>query len=232
MATIGFLHTAEVHVATFDHLVHSHLPGVGTVHAVEDDLLVRARAGGPDSVATEVLRHVHALHGAGADIICCTCSTIGGVAERVAGHLTVFRVGSVFRLGTVFRVDRPMARCAVRSGPRILVLAALDSTLEPTRALIEEEAATRGTTVQIEMVTVPDAWRYFERGDLAAYTEAVAATARARRNEADAVVLAQASMAGSESLLADLGIPVLSSPRLAIAHAADLLGEDVLGESD
>lgn len=226
MATIGFLHTAEVHVATFDHLVHSHLPGVGTVHAVEDDLLVRARAGGPDSVATEVLRHVHALHGAGADIICCTCSTIGGVAERVAGHL------SVFRLGTVFRVDRPMARCAVRSGPRILVLAALDSTLEPTRALIEEEAATRGTIVRIGMVTVPDAWRHFERGDLAAYTEAVAATARARRDEADAVVLAQASMAGSESLLADLGIPVLSSPRLAIAHAADLLGEDVLGESD
>ena len=226
MATIGFLHTAEVHVATFDHLVHSHLPGVGTVHAVEDDLLVRARAGGPDSVATEVLRHVHALHGAGADIICCTCSTIGGVAERVAGHL------SVFRLGTVFRVDRPMARCAVRSGPRILVLAALESTLEPTRALIEEEAATRGTMVRIGMVTVPDAWRHFERGDLAAYTEAVAATARARRDEADAVVLAQASMAGSESLLADLGIPVLSSPRLAIAHAADLLGEDVLGESD
>lgn len=226
MATIGFLHTAEVHVATFDHLVHSHLPGVGTVHAVEDGLLVRARADGPDSVATEVLRHVHALHGAGADIICCTCSTIGGVAERVAGHL------SVFRLGTVFRVDRPMARCAVRSGPRILVLAALDSTLEPTRALIEEEAATRGTIVRIGMVTVPDAWRHFERGDLAAYTEAVAATARARRDEADAVVLAQASMAGSESLLADLGIPVLSSPRLAIAHAADLLGEDVLGESD
>lgn len=90
------------------------------------------------------------LVAAGVDVICCTCSTIGDIAESSDAKVTVFRV------------DHPMARHAVKRGQRIGVVAALESTLEPTRALIEDEAARAGADVSLELVTASDAWARFE----------------------------------------------------------------------
>jgi Asp/Glu/hydantoin racemase len=42
------------------------------------------------------------------------------------------------------------------------------------------------------------------------------------RRGADVVVLAQASMAPAAGLLADLPVPVLTSPRSAVARAVEL----------
>ena len=70
----------------------------------------------------------------GAAVVACTCSTIGGIAERTA-------TGGAF---TAQRIDRAMAERAVRAGPRVLIAAALESTLEPTTALILSTAAQAG----------------------------------------------------------------------------------------
>lgn len=215
MGTIGFLHTSPVHVATFDALVAEHAAGTATVHAVDEALLELARTAGPDAAADGVRRRVSELRAAGAQVVVCTCSTIGDVAERPvpdrsAGFAT-------------FRVDRPMARAAVAAGHRIGVVAALESTLAPTEALLRAEAAATGRSPVIELTLAAGAWERFEAGDVDGYLDLVADAARDLGERVDVIVLAQASMTGAGRLLGDVGVPVLSSPATAVRHAVELL---------
>lgn len=138
MAAIGFLHTAEAHRATFRGLLAEVAPGARYVDAVDPGLLARARAGGiTDEVRERVSAHLRAL-ARDADAIVCTCSTVGGAAERAGAGL-----------------ERPVVRIDRR---------------------------------------------------------------------VDVVVLAQASMAPVQALVADLDLCVLSSPRPAVERAVALAG--------
>jgi hypothetical protein len=213
VATIGFLHTAAVHVETFRPLVAEIAPGVLDEHVVDPSLLADARARGiTDGLRGRLAGHLEALSGSGAGAIVCTCSSIGGEAERLGGGVTA----------SVLRVDRPMAEEAVRSGGRVAIVAALESTLEPTRALLEQCAD--GVDVELTVSPCLDAWTLFEEGDVDGYLAAVAAHVRHVATEADVVVLAQASMAPVAALVADVDLPVLSSPRPAVEAAARLVG--------
>ncbi|MGO4258942.1 aspartate/glutamate racemase family protein [Marmoricola sp. RAF53] len=212
MPTIGFLHTSPVHIPTFDALVHGDRPGVGTIHLVDESLLERARDSGPDAVREAVAAQLARLHEEGADVLVCTCSTIGPVAEET-GPAGV----------TTFRVDRPMARAAVVAGGRVGVVAAVESTLEPTRVLLEQEALAAGAEPEIDLVLADGAWDLFEAGQHAAYVARVAAAARDLAGRVDVVVLAQASAAPAARLLEDGGVRVLSSPASAVRHAFTLL---------
>lgn len=204
----GFLHTSPVHVPTFDTLLGELDTAVSAVHLVDESLLADARTRGAESVTDRVAARIAELRDRGAGTICCTCSSIGDVAERIGVDLGV----------PVFRVDRPMAARAVGAGRRIGVVAALASTLAPTRALLLEEAERAGAEVEVELVLAEGAWPLFELGDQEGYLAAIAAAARGLAAGADVLVLAQASMAGAEPLLVDLGLPVLSSPRIAAEH--------------
>src|SRR5262249_50062908 len=55
-ARLAFLHTAESHVSTFDHLLSELAPSVLARHLVAEPLLAQARAAGgvSDSVAAEL----------------------------------------------------------------------------------------------------------------------------------------------------------------------------------
>ncbi|MCF3178817.1 arylsulfatase [Streptomyces polychromogenes] len=198
---LTLLHTSPVHVPVFDALRDERHPGAVLRHLVVPELLDRARDLGPAAVAGQV-REV--LEGVGGPVLV-TCSTVGAVAESLGPGLGV----------PVLRVDRPMAAEAVRRGPRIVVLAALASTLGPTGELLAEEAGGRSVTVRSRVVA--GAWERFEAGDAEGYLEAVARAADAVE-EADVIVLAQASMAGA-ARLTRTGLPVLSSPAPGLAAA-------------
>lgn len=207
---LALLHTSPVHVPVFDALRDRCHPGLELLHLVAEDLLGRARADGPGAVADDVRARVLEAAGKGARAVLCTCSTIGGVAEAAGAGSGV----------AVLRVDRPMAAAAVAAGPRVVVLAALESTLGPTVGLIEEEAHRAGRPVEARTVLVPGAWERFEASDAAGYVRRVARAADAVTG-ADAIVLAQASMAPAEALVTT-SVPVLSSPRPGLAAAARL----------
>lgn len=207
---IAFLHTSPVHVETFDHLARTLAPGIEVDHIVAEDLLADAQRVGANHPAL-VQRVRDAMAGAaanGAAIVVCTCSTIGGAAERTPAHGFA-----------VARIDRAMADRAVALGPRILIVAALDSTLEPTAELVRESAAALQTPVTLEPLLVPGAWAHFTRGDRAAYVDAIVAAVRAGAAGFNVVVLAQASMAPAQAHLAGLGIEVLASPVLGVQRA-------------
>ncbi|MEV7187380.1 arylsulfatase [Kitasatospora sp. NPDC093102] len=212
---LALLHTSSVHVPVFDALRDRDHPGLPLRHIVSEELLARARADGPDAVAGDIDRALASTVAAGAAAVLCTCSTIGGVAESRAAVLGV----------PVSRVDRPMAAAAVAVAPagdrtttRIVVMAALAGTVGPTVALIEEEAARSGRPVTVTATVVDGAWDRFESGDQAGYLTTIAAAVEAV-DDADAIVLAQASMADAAHRTTT-AIPVLSSPALGLRAAA------------
>ncbi|MEU5687287.1 aspartate/glutamate racemase family protein [Streptomyces venezuelae] len=217
-SVLGVLHTSPVHVPVFDGLRDAEHPGLELHHHVEEELLARARREGPDAVVPAVraalVRVTGGSGGGGVGAVLCTCSTIGGVAEDLGGDLGV----------PVVRVDRPMAAAAVAAGSRVVVLATVASTVGPTSVLVEEEARRVRRDVSVRAVVIDEAWDRFEAGDADGYAEAVARAVRDVR-DADAIVLAQASMAGAEALVADVRVrvPVLSSPRPGLAAAAALV---------
>jgi hypothetical protein len=210
MPTIGFLHTADVHVATFDRLVAERAPDVTTVHEVRRDLLETARRHGlaDPALGTGIAQSVGALERGGADVIVCTCSTISGLAERAPAPARP----------PVLRIDRPMAADAVRHARRIAVVAAVESTIAPTMALLREEAASAGSDVAIESLPCFGAWPFFEAGDFDAYHRFIATHVDRIDASHDTVVLAQATMAPATALVAD-PTRVRSSPVAAVDAA-------------
>ncbi|MFI9119691.1 aspartate/glutamate racemase family protein [Streptomyces bikiniensis] len=212
--TLALLHTSPVHVPVFDALRDRHHPGLVLWHLVHEELLVRAREAGPGAVAGPVAAVLAGAVADGVHAVLCTCSTLGGAAESAAASLGV----------PVLRVDRPMAAEAARYD-RVLVVAALRSTLEPTTDLLAEEAKASGAHApRVTTVVVEGAWERFEAGDREGYLDAVAAAVdRAPVTEGGAVVLAQASMADATGRTST-SLPVLSSPRLGLAAAAEAAG--------
>ncbi|GIF20482.1 Asp/Glu/hydantoin racemase [Actinoplanes tereljensis] len=210
MTVIGFLHTADVHVPVFHDLRAELAPGWADLHVVDPSLLADAQAAGVTAeLAARVDARLHELADRGADLIVCTCSSLGEYAETRTADLGV----------PVLRVDRPMAEAAVAAGSRIAVLATVDSTLAPTAALLRAAAERAGRVVTLIETPVPGAWSLFEKGDLHGYAVQVADQARVVAPRADVIVLAQASLSPAAAMLADLPIPVLTSPRTAVARA-------------
>jgi aspartate/glutamate racemase len=207
---LGFLHTAAVHADNFERLLRERDADVPSRHIVAVELLDAARAAGvTPAVAAQVAQAIGALAADGARVVLCTCSTIGAAAEAAAVGVPVLRL------------DRPMAEAAVAQGPRIALVAALASTLEPSTALLEEVAARAGRHITVTPVLCDDAWPHFESGDLEAYLAAVARAAQQAAAAHDVVVLAQGSMAPVADRV-KAAVPVLSSPRLGIDLALRL----------
>ncbi|MFE3829640.1 aspartate/glutamate racemase family protein [Streptomyces sp. NPDC059092] len=205
------LHTSPVHVPVFDALRDAGHPGVPLRHLVAEELLARARAEGPEAVAAEIRAVLAPAVAGGASAVLCTCSTIGDVAEKAGPALGV----------PVLRVDRPMAEAAAAAG-RVVVVAALESTLEPTVALIREAAA--GRPLELRTVLVEGAWERFEAGDRDGYLDAVAAAVDAvtEAGGAGVIVLAQVSMAEAAGRVRG-AVPVLAGPATGLAAAVAVM---------
>ncbi|MFI1395705.1 aspartate/glutamate racemase family protein [Streptomyces sp. NPDC020681] len=213
---LTLLHTSPLHVPVFDALRDQDHPGVTLRHLVHEDLLARAMAEGPQAVAADVAAVLAGAVAEGASAVLCTCSSVGGVAEAAAVELGV----------PVLRVDRPMAAAAAACD-RVVVVATVRSTFEPTAALIREEAA--GRAVDLRTLFVEGAWERLEAGDRDGYLDAVAAAVDTVR-EADVIVLAQASMTDAADRTTT-AVPVLSSPRPGLRAAVEAAAEAVAAGS-
>jgi hypothetical protein len=206
---IAFLHTAAVHVETFNGLLDQ-LGYQGTrTHKVMPELLDQARQHGLDHVRARVEAVLAEL--ATADAVMCTCSTLGPVADVVSQTYD-----------HVFRIDRPVMEKASDFGPDIMVAICLESTQAATLDLLHACADREEKAVSPRVVLCAHAWPHFERGDFEGFADSIASTITtevAASARPDCVLLAQASMRVAETRLADLGIPVFSSPRLAAERA-------------
>ncbi len=200
-------------MATFDALLDELSPGMARQHRVEETWLTRAREHGMTAeLSASISGTMRKLASGGVGV--CTCSTIGGVAEA-AGNDSA----------PTIRIDRALMQAALSHGPRPLVAMCLESTKAPTLDLLDDVAGSSGCTASASVVMCQPAWRHFEAGDMGAYARSIAEiiVAELRNHQVDCIVLAQGSMAVAEPLLSDTGLPVLSSPRLGVLRALQLL---------
>ena len=221
--TLALIHTSPVLVQSFNSLCARFLPGSPVFHMVDESLIKNTIAAG--SLQKVTIRRLVALVDsaaqAGAGAVLVTCSSIGeGV--RVARGLFDF---------PVMRIDEPMAERAVAAGVRIGVLATLQTTLAPTVRLLEETAQARGCHREVVSRLCEGAFEAVLAGDVATHDGIVGAALAELAGAVDVIVLAQASMARVVACLPPEGrkVPILSSPELAVAHAAEVMAAIAVG---
>lgn len=220
MRRLGLVHTVSVLARTFEDLITDQDRTAQVVHVADPWLLATARTRGVDSAVRErVARHAVHLASVGADAVLITCSSIAETAERAGEAAGV----------PVLRVDRSMAQDAVcqarqaargrADGGRIAVLATLESTLGPTGRLVASIAKDADPPLLVTSGLIPGAARARSSGDEPGHDRAICEAVLRSADEADVIVLAQASMAAAlgEEWAA---VPVLTSP---VGGVRDLL---------
>jgi Asp/Glu/hydantoin racemase len=211
---VAFVHTTLGLPPVFDALADELLPGAERFHLADESLLGVTRRVGHLTPATSrrVLATIESAVDAGAELVVVTCSSIGAAVEAAQPFVDV----------PVLRIDQPMADAAVQAGETVGVLATLQTTLEPTSDLVARRAAAAGRDVRIVSGLCDGAFDALSSGDRERHDELVRAGLEELAGEADVIVLAQASMARVADALGDIGVPVLSSPRLGMERVAEL----------
>jgi len=195
MTKLTLFHTAQVHCETFNALA----PDANLDHTVREDWLARAQDGIGTVLASEISAAIQAADGP----VLCSCTTIGEVAEAAGAT----------------RIDWPMMQEAVRIGGPVLMAYCLDSTAEPSEALLRRSFGE--SDPQLICLKLEQHWPLFEAGDSDAFASALATDIKAalEQNQFSCVVLAQASMAGAAKVLRELtDVPVLASPEIAVRY--------------
>ena len=171
-----------------------------------------AREGGLTRGMTErFLKLGRYATGTGADAILFTCSAFGPCIEAVA---------RAERPIPVLKPNEAMIEQAVAKGGRIGLL----STFPPTLASMPREFP---DSVKVVPKLADGALSALNRGDASKHDRLIADAARALR-DCDVIALAQFSMAGAASMVAEAtGRPVLTTPDSAVEKLREMLSVTV-----
>ncbi len=213
--TMAFIHTGHVLIPVFGQLAKEHLPGMQVFHMLDESLIRNTIASGELTEATigRLMLMIESARGGGADAVMVTCSSIGRGAEIARSRFDF----------PVLRVDEAMAEAAVEAGGRVGVAATLETTLQPTVALLRETAARAGRNIEIVPRLSAGAFECLIAGDTERHDLMLSESLAQLRKEVDVVVLAQASMARIAARFSgEGGPPMLSSPELALRRARHL----------
>ena len=224
--TLVLVHTIPVLVTAFATWCAEQMPECRILHVLDEPMLerIRRRGHGDPEDDERLLQHVKVAEAIGASGVLVTCSTVS---------LSVGQVRQAAAI-PIFAIDDAMAAEALHSGRRIALVATADTTLEPSRLLLETEATRSGHQPEIVPWMVDGALAALLSGDAVTHDRLVVATVREAARDADVVVLAQATMARVLPILVDEPppVPVLASPQLALAEVRRaILPDAVAGAS-
>jgi aspartate/glutamate racemase len=216
MATrIAVIHTAASAMKLVGDQFKEVLPEAEVINILDDSIVPDAvKAGKIDhNLAERMYTHFSAAEKSGAEVIMLACSTVGETAD-VARQLIPT---------PITRIDDAMCEKAVTLGKRIGVLATVASTLAPTTRLIQRKAVEAGKDVELKTRLVEGAWQILTNGDMATHDDMVIKAVKELARDSDVVVLAQATISRVLPQLGDIGVPVLSSPRLGVERVKQML---------
>lgn len=217
MPTLGLIHNSPVLAPIFNEIAARLMPDVRILHFVDESTIKNTIAAGRLEKPTmrRVIQTIGSTFDAGCDLALVTCSSIGPAVDMAAELYDQ----------PVLRVDRPMAEKAVASGKKIGVIATLSTTLKPTADLIRRVAAEAGKEVEIVEHVCAGAFDAVMADDGATHDRIVGEALTGAMSGVDVIVLAQASMARVVASLPAGAVvaPVLASPELGMARAAEML---------
>jgi hypothetical protein len=209
---------------------HIYLPGVHLVNAGNEAVQINfmeAHSAGLSSLPAENLfafkRYARDLAELGhVDAVLITCSTMNRAYSQVCGVLRHYQT-------PVYQIDRPMMKCAVEHGGRVLVIATHGPTVKSTQALLREVAEETGRTVSMTGALVGDAWDCLARGEVEQHNAIIAKAIQdqMQAEKIGCVVLAQLSMTvfllSHPDPLRDFGIPVFTSGQCGFEAIREVL---------
>ncbi len=213
---VGIVHTSLVSVEDLKDLFFEIVPEAELTNIIDDSLLRDVMANGAitPAIVHRVCTYAKLLEDMGVDLIFNQCSSVGEAAD-VAGRMV---------RTPYLKVDQPMAEKAVQIGRRISVVATVASTMGPSVRLVERAAAAAGRTVKTHECLVDGALDILMRGgDREKHNQLVLEEIRRVEDESDVIVLAQGSMLVLVPHLTNVKVPVLSSPRLGVERAREML---------
>jgi Asp/Glu/hydantoin racemase len=214
---VGVIHATAAAMDPVRAAFAADLPQVVTLHFLDEGLLDGLNRAG--RLTPALIRRLATVVGqadtAGVQLILTTCSAYSPVMDTLRTLCSV----------PIVTIDEVLFEEAVAAGERLGVIATGERGLQTTVQALEAEAARRGRALRLCTAVESEAFRALVAGDTATHDARIAATARRLAGEGvAAVVLAQASMSRALAAIGELGVPVLTSPRLAVGRVARLLG--------
>lgn len=215
MSKAAIFHTSAATLGLFQNLTARIMPDVEIMHIVEDAMIrdVMKNGGPTPAINARIAAYVQSAERAGCSIFMTACSSIGASVEACQ-FLTSM---------PVTRIDAAMVASAIEQGPRVAVLATVETTLKPTLEFIGRRAREAGKALDIQPNLMAEAFTALLAGDHATHDGIVSAGLREALVNADVVVLAQASMARVMESMAKPSVPVLTSPESGIVRLKDMV---------
>ena len=208
MKTVVVVHTGPATLQPIKQQFEDLLPDVRVVNLMDDSLLNDAITAGhlTEAITGRLFSYLQLGQNMGATVLLNACSSVGEAASAARAAISV----------PIVKIDDAMAEQAVATGARIGIVATVRTTLEPTVRLIRAKAAKVGKTPEVIEALAEGAFEALLAGRADQHDDILRRTIQSLVGRVDVIVLAQASMARLAPALADLGVPVLSSPRSGV----------------
>ncbi len=209
--SIAIVQTSAVSSAELAALCAELMPDIQVQQIIDDSLIREVNAnGGPTSgVRRRLYGYYQAAQSLGVCAILNQCSSVGEVADAIAPFIDV----------PIVKVDEAMARKAVELGPKIGVVATVETTCGPSVRLIEAMAKKAGREIAIDLHLVEGAMmELIQNKNVEKHNAMVLQDIEKAAAQNDVVVLAQGSMTVLLPLLGHIKTPVLTSPRLGVEY--------------
>ena len=175
------------------------------------DIMERGRLT-PD-IEARVMPMFEQTQNTGADIVICSCSSIGEITERAAERYTEV---------PIIRIDLPAAQYVVNRFDAISLMASVETTLTPSVSLVKRLAAEAGRNIHVESEVADGALALMFQGKLEEYETRIFETAKSLASRCDVILLAQASLGPMRARLEEAtGKRFLSTPELCAAYLKD-----------
>lgn len=217
--TLAMIHTIAALAPMFGALSKELMPDVATF-CIADEAVLRmglAVGGLTPAMFRRVSDDVIFAESAGADVVLVTCSSISPCVDIARKMVSI----------PVLKIDEPMVDKAISIGARIGIAATAPTTLKPTTELLTARAAAAGAEVTVDAVLCEGAYDALFAGDTARHDQIIREFLYDMMGRNDAIILAQASMARVADQIpeADMRVPILSSPRLGMERARDVINQ-------
>lgn len=206
---VSVIHTGPVTLDPLGRLINEMIPGVRVINIMDDSILrdVMAADGVTKQVARRLCQYMQLSQDMGADAILNACSSVGEVVDIARSLVDI----------PIVKIDEAMAERAAMSGKTIGVIATVKTTLDPTARLIESKAREHGRIISVAKYLCSNAFEALLSGDSDAHDQLLLDLVSRASDEADVVVLAQASMARLiPRIPSGIKAPLLTSPRLGV----------------
>lgn len=200
-------------------IIHEERSDIQIRNIVDDSVISEIASNGnviPPSVVRRIATYCQFAEDIGSRAVLITCSSISEIVDLSKPFVHI----------PLFKIDEPMAELAVtRSHDSIAIVATLETTMLPTRRLVEAKAAAAGKQLKITEELCIGAFEARMRGDYQKHDQIVLTAVKNIVKHCDIVLLAQVSMARviegvSDPLIKDR---VLTSPKIGIQRALEAL---------